>query len=298
MRVRGRKLVPLYLNLLILGLLLPACSDRSESPAGISSSVLRVAPLPDQSPETLKKQYQPFLTYLQKQTGLTTRLVIADDYSHMLELFGAGEIDLANFGGVTYVQARKKYAAEALVLRDIDTLFSSVILVKARAPAKTIKDLWGKSFSFGSRLSTSGHLMPRHYLLKMGIQPEAFFASIEYSGAHDKTAYWVRDGKVYAGVANSVIVEQMFKDERLSSTEVRMLWKSPAYPDYVWAVRSGWSSENTSSVQRAFLRLRKSVPEEKAILDDLGAGYYLPANNGDFRVLERILEELESKGVP
>lgn len=204
----------------LLAVITAGCNDVPSEHTTIMPEVIRIAPVPDQSPETLQRLYEPLLDYLRKETGLPTKLVIADSYSHLLELFKNGQIDIANFGGITYIKAHKDNNAEALVLRDIDGLFSNVVLVRAEATASTLQELKGKSFSFGSKLSTSGHLMPRHFFAKSNIEPETFFARINFSGAHDKTAYLVRDKKVYAGVANSGIIDQMYNDGRLKKSQV------------------------------------------------------------------------------
>lgn len=55
-------------------------------------------------------------------------------------------------------------------------------------PQDRITDFKGKVFSSGSNLSTSGHLLPRHFLKEMGIEPENYFSWVDYSGKHDLAA--------------------------------------------------------------------------------------------------------------
>ena len=47
----------------------------------------------------------------------------------------------------------------------MDEEFHSVFIAGADTGIESLEDLKGKSFTFGSESSTSGHLMPR-YLLK------------------------------------------------------------------------------------------------------------------------------------
>jgi len=272
--------------------------DNSPNPANTSTpDIIRIAPLPDHAPELMRERYQPVVDYLAKQTGIKTELVIADSYQHLLDLFHAGDIDIANFGGVTFIKARKLDGARPMVLRDVDGLFSSVVLVNNDINAEGLQALKDKPFAFGSSLSTSGHLMPRYFFAKQNIIPEDFFSTIEYSGAHDKTAYLVRDKKVSGGVANSGIVDEMYRDGRINESDVRLLWESPTYADYVWAIQPNISTEIKSRFESAFLNLQASIPEHKVLLDKLGAGYYVTANNNDFSVLEKIYNELTEKGI-
>jgi len=124
-------------------------------------SVLRVGILPDVSEENLRKRYGPLLNHLSAKTGFDLNLVLPTDYGDLVRLFRENKVDLAYFGGLTFVQAQVFYNAEPLVMRDVDTRFTSWFLVRKSDPARNLADLKGKVFSFGSRLSTSGHLMPR-----------------------------------------------------------------------------------------------------------------------------------------
>ena len=69
--------------------------------------------------------------------------------------------------------------------------------------------------------------MPRHFMCSdKQIIPEVFFSEVHYSGAHDKTAYLVRDGTIDLGVANSEIIKKMIRDGRLKENDVRVLWET------------------------------------------------------------------------
>ena len=127
-------------------------------------SIVRLGVVPDQSADKLRHRYAPLIEYLVKTTGQNIELVIASSYSHLLQLFENREIDLANFGGLGFVQAHTFYNAEPLVMREIDTRFTSWFMVQAGNDTASITAMQGKRFSFGSRLSTSGHVMPRHFM--------------------------------------------------------------------------------------------------------------------------------------
>ncbi len=137
--------------------------------------VLRVGLLPDQSSEELRKRYAPVFDRVAATAGIRYELVIPGTYNELVELFDTKKVDIAYFGGFTFAKAQKQSNARPLVMRDVDREFKSVLLVSATNPATSIEDLKGQSFSFGSRLSTSGHLMPRHFFTEKGIDAEKFF---------------------------------------------------------------------------------------------------------------------------
>ena len=264
----------------------------------VSSSVVRVGVLPDMGEEELVQRYNPLLAYLSEKTGLDVRLVLPADYAELLNFFGAGEVDLALFGGLTYVQANTLYQAEPLVMRDVDTRFISVFVVRHDDPAIEFTDLKDRVLAFGSDLSTSGHLMPRHFLRKnKQIIPEQFFSQIVYSGAHDKTVYMVREGKADIGAANAEIINGMLRDGRLQQKELRVVWETPPYPDYVWAVPRHLNEEFKTRLRDAYLQLDLSDEHHRQILAALGARSFLPAGNRMYQPLLRIAADLELLGV-
>ncbi len=254
--------------------------------------MLRVGVLPDQSPEILKQRYQPLLDYLGAEIGMPFQLVVPGDYAALLDMFHNHEVDIAYFGGLTFLRAREASGARALVMRDVDTRFRSSFLVRADRPEVAIGEFRGKTLAFGPRLSTSGHLMPRYFLRQGNIEPEYWFSNIVYSGAHDATAILVRDEMADLGVMNAEILEAMFLDGRLRRDEVRVVDQTPTYADYVWAMRAGIDDGLYNKVVLAFLKLSPVDTKDAAILAKLGAGGFLPAPESEFGSLRKIAMSL------
>ena len=280
----------IWLFIAILAFQLPACSVP-EQDSSIES--LRIGTLPDESEEALRDRYMPLLEYLSQETGISSELAIPHSYEELVRWFGEGEIDLAYFGGATFLKASHQYKAVPLVMRDVDTRFTSVLVV-ADEGFRTLEELQGKRIGFGSRLSTSGHLMPRHFLqVQHGVTPENYFSSIQYSGKHDRTAFWVRDGEVDAGIVNSEVIRKMSADGRLRPGDIRVIWTTPPYIDYVWAVHPQVNPAVRESIQQAFMRLSTDNPAHEAVLSRLGAGAFYPASASDFSALQQVMDSLE-----
>ena len=257
------------------------CSRDSADPVPATGPIV-VAVLPDQSNDALLSRHAPLLDYFEDSTSLDIELLIPLDYADLLKQFDAGRIDVAWFGGLTFVQAAENYRAEPLAFRDIDLQFTSCYLVGASDTRTMIDEFQGANFSFGPSLSTSGHLMPRFYMTENSLDPEQFFTSIRHSAGHDQTTIWVRDGEVELGVANCIIVQSLFDNGVLSDKDVRVIETTPPYPDYVWAARATLDEGTKVALLDALLALDATVPEHRAILRSQGANAYLPAGMSDF----------------
>lgn len=173
-------------------------------------------------------------------------------------------------------------------MRDVDARFTSDFVVKGDSEAVSIRDFKGKVFAFGSPLSTSGHLMPRYFLIEQGINPEEYFSEVRYSGAHDRTVEWVVNGQADLGVANTIVVSHLYQKGKINPEQVRSLWKTPHYADYVWAVSRRVPQAVYDRLLKAFLQLSPDKQEQGEILRAAGGQLYLPATEEDFHALEGI----------
>jgi ABC-type phosphate/phosphonate transport system substrate-binding protein len=112
-----------------------------------------------------------------KVSAMKVQFVPVVDYAATVEGLAAKKLDLVWYGGFTSVQAVKRTQGQAtrLAMRKEDAEFKSVFVARKDGPIKSLADLKGKTFAFGSVSSTSGHLMPRYFLLKNGLNPERHF---------------------------------------------------------------------------------------------------------------------------
>jgi phosphonate transport system substrate-binding protein len=256
-------------------------------PEAASAAILRVSAIPDEAPTELIRKYKPLAAYLEKEVGVKVKFIPLVNYAATVEALAAGKVDLVWYGGFTHVQARKRTKGKAvpLVMRLRDQTFKSKFIAFKGSGIKTLKDLKGKTFAFGSVSSTSGHLMPRYYLKKAGIKPEDF-AKFSFSGSHDATVKWVEAGKVNAGVLNEAVWEKLVASKKVDTSKVRVIYTTPGYVDYNWTARATLDRGVLSRITRAFLKLDYNNPEDRRILDLQRAKGYVQAFPHDFKEIE------------
>jgi phosphonate transport system substrate-binding protein len=269
-------------NVLLLAALLTGAVALGAKPPP-----LRVSAIPDEQPNELLRKFRPLGKYLEKTLGRPVKFVPVTDYAATVEGLAAGKLDLVWYGGFTFVQARRRTGNTLpLVQRAEDQRFHSHFIVPADSPAKSLADLKGKTFAFGSVSSTSGHLMPRYFLIKQGINPDKDFSRISFSGAHDATAKWVEAGKIDGGALNESVYDKMIAEGKLDPKRVRVLWTTPEYVDYTWAVRGSLDPKEIEKLRQAFLNLDANKPEHKAILDLQRATGFVPSSLESYQGVE------------
>ncbi|MDE2400248.1 MAG: putative selenate ABC transporter substrate-binding protein [Burkholderiales bacterium] len=255
-----------------------------------AQDVIRVSGIPDENPTELARKYQPLVDHLQKHLGVKVVYVPVIDYGAAVSALAAGKVDFAWLGGFTHVQAKVMSGATPVVMRDIDREFQSVFIVNTAAGISKPGDMRGKSFTFGSKSSTSGHLFPRYFLsTKFNIDADKDFAGAPlYSGAHDATVKMVESGKVQVGALNIEVWNRMLAANKVDKAKVKVIWTTPPFVDYVWTARKDLPAATVQKFANAFLTLDPSKPEDKVVLDLQGAKKFVVAKPEDFLVIEQV----------
>jgi len=267
-----------------------AAACLSAAPFGTATAqtqVLRVSGIPDESPTELLRKFKPLGAYLEEEVGMKVAWTPVNDYPAVVEGLAAKKIDLAWLGGFTFVQVRLRTGnAMAIAQRAEDEKFISRYIVPANSPAQTLQDLKGKTFAFGSPSSTSGHLMPRFFLLKEGINPDKDFSRIAFSGAHDATVAFVASGRAEAGVLNASVYDKLVEKGDANAKAVRVIATTPPYYDYNWTVRGDLDPALVRKLTAAFLKLDPANPAHKEIMDLQRASKFIATKPENYKGIE------------
>ncbi len=252
-----------------------------------AQAVLRVSAIPDEAPTELQRKFKPLGEYLERKTGMKVEFTPVTDYAASVEALINKKVDMVWFGGFTFVQAKVRSNNEItpLVQRAEDEKFKSVFIT-TKADIRQLADLKGKTLSFGSESSTSGHLMPRSFLLAAKVDPDTDLKRIAFSGAHDATVAAVAGGKVDAGALNMSVWEKLVAEKKVDPAVVRVFYTTPGYFDYNWSVRSDMNAELRKKLSDAFLALDASNPQDKVILDLQRASKFIPTKAENYQAIE------------
>ena len=257
--------------------------------AGLSSAqaVFRMTAIPDESPTELARKAVPLVKYLESKLGMKVEFTPVTDYAASVEALVNKQVDVAWFGGFTFVQANARSGGKItpLVQREEDEKFRSVFIT-ADPSIKTLADLKGKTLSFGSASSTSGHLMPRSFLLDAKIDPDKDLKRVAFSGAHDATIAAVAAGKVDAGALNISVWDKFVADKKVDTSKVHVIYTTPTYYDYNWSVNADMPAALREKLAKAFLDLNSSTAEGKEILDLQRATRFIPTKADNYKGIE------------
>ena len=259
-----------------------------------AQAVLRITAIPDESPTELARKAAPLVKYLESRLGMKVEFTPVTDYAAAVETLVNRKVDLAWFGGFTFVQAHVRSGGKMipLVQREEDERFKSVFITSDPAITK-LTDLKGKDLSFGSQSSTSGHLMPRSFLLQVGLNPDKDFRRVAYSGAHDATIAAVASGKVQAGALNISVWDKFVAEKKVDTSKVRVFFTTPPYFDYNWTVHADMPAALRDKLSKAFLDLSRDTAEGKEILELQRATRFVPSMADNYKGIEAAARSAE-----
>ncbi|WP_164962589.1 putative selenate ABC transporter substrate-binding protein [Rubrivivax sp. JA1026] len=252
-----------------------------------AQQVLRVTAIPDESPTELARKAAPLVKYLESKLAMKVEYTPVTDYAAAVETLVTRKIDLAWFGGFTFVQASIRSGGQVipLVQREEDQKFRSVF-VTADPAVRSLADIKGRDFSFGSQSSTSGHLMPRSFLMAAGLEPDRDFRRVAYSGAHDATVAAVAAGKVAAGALNISVWDKLVAEGKVDTQRVRVFYTTPTYYDYNWTVHAQMPAALREKLKAAFLALSRDSAEGREVLELQRATRFVPTSPDNYKGIE------------
>lgn len=264
-----------------------------------SQETLLIGGIPDQELSVLEERFGGIADHLAAELGIPVRYAPSTSYAALVTAFDNGDVQLAWFGGLTGVQARLAVdGASAVAQRPIDTEFRSVFIVGPGVEGDSLEDLAGLTFTFGSENSTSGHLMPRSFLLEAGIDPETDFdGRPSFSGSHDKTWKLVEAGSFQAGALNAAVWERAVEEGQVDTSRVRVVHTTPPYVDYHWVVHpvvdERYGAGTADRIRQALLTMHDQESESvRRVLELFQTDRFIPTEDSNYRAIEEVARRL------
>ncbi len=255
--------------------------------SSLFSQTFTFTAIPDQDETNLKKRFSLLATYLTKELGVDVKFIPVKSYSASIAAFRNNQVQLAWFGGLSGVRARIVVPDSVAIAQGVeDPKFHSYIIANASTgleKADTISEgVKGKTFTFGSKGSTSGRLMPEYFIretFKKG--PNDLFSKVGFSGNHSKTIALVQSGAYEVGAVNFKVWNRELAAGKIDTSKVKVIYKTPAYPDYQFTARGDldktYGEGFTAKLQKALI----SVKDQK-ILGAFPRTGFIKAENKDF----------------
>ena len=241
----------------------PSASSAVADP--VSAKPFVFSAIPDQDEANLQERFDKVSVYLQDQLGIEVRYIPVKSYAAAVTAFRNNQVQLAWFGGLSGVQARRLVpGSQAIAQGTEDPFFTSYIIAHSSAGLEPSDNfpagIAGKTFTFGSKGSTSGRLMPEYFISEnLRDTPDKLFSKVGYSGDHSRTIALVQSGAYQVGAVNYKVWDKQLAAGKIDRDKVKVIWRTPSYPDYQWTVRGdvnhSWGPDFQARLTAALLAM-------------------------------------------
>jgi phosphonate transport system substrate-binding protein len=226
--------------------------------------------------------YRPLAEHLSKQLGRPVQLRTVDTWEGLAKSLANGETDIALLGPWGYVLANHEAGAQAVstILYDGKPEYFAIMITHPDSGINTVADLKGKTFAFGDKGSTSGYLIPYHYFMQQGIDPDKYFSKVLYT-KHQAIETQVAAGQLDAGAdynrnRNAMIEAGLIKPERS-----KIIWQSAPLPNDAVAVSSTLAKDKAfvSKLQAALDAVGPAMKANPSLLPNHYTGFVTKDNS-------------------
>ena len=241
----------------------PSASSAVADP--VSAKPFVFSAIPDQDEANLQERFNKVAVYLQDQLGIEVRYIPVKSYAAAVTAFRNNQVQLAWFGGLSGVQARRLVpGSQAIAQGTEDPFFTSYIIAHSSAGLEPSDNfpagIAGKTFTFGSKGSTSGRLMPEYFISEnLRDTSDKLFSKVGYSGDHSRTIALVQSGAYQVGAVNYKVWDKQLAAGKIDRDKVKVIWRTPSYPDYQWTVRGdvndSWGPDFQARLTAALLAM-------------------------------------------
>ncbi len=253
--------------------------------------------IPDQDETRLQQRFAKVADYLTEQLGVAVKYIPVKSYAAAITAFRNNQVQLAWFGGLSGVKARALVAGSEALAQGVEDKQFETYFIANKATGLEVstefpKGIKGKVFTFGSKGSTSGRLMPEYYVRdNFKASPKDVFKRVGFSGDHSRTIALVQSGAYEVGAVNFKVWESEKAQGKIDTDQVSVIWKTPAYPDYQWSVRGdvdkNWGKGFKEKIRHVLLNM--NAPDLLAAFPRSG---FIPASNADYKPIENVAKQI------
>ncbi|NJM98274.1 MAG: phosphonate ABC transporter substrate-binding protein [Phormidesmis sp. RL_2_1] len=248
---------------LLSGSMLASCSGSPEPEADVAATgtndaaagevcapeltELEFGIISTESQDNQKPKWEPFIAAMSEALGRDVKASYATDYAGVIEAMGAGKVQMAWYGGKSYIEAAERSDAEAfaqtvgsdgskgyyayLITNKENPILSDIDTAAGDGDQYVVKNAANLTFAFNDPNSTSGFLVPSYYVFAQNdVNPEQAFKELIFAGSHEATALAIANNQVDVATNNSESLVEVEKNDPEAFENIQIIWTSPEIP--------------------------------------------------------------------
>ncbi|NEO85375.1 MAG: phosphonate ABC transporter substrate-binding protein [Spirulina sp. SIO3F2] len=253
-----------------------------------------------ESENKLKSVWEPLLEEMSEALERPVVGFYAPDYASVTEAMGTSKVQVAWFGGKSYIEAAERAGAEAfaqtvaldgtkgyyshLITNKDNAIAAEVDLGAGNGDQYVVENAAELTFAFNDPGSTSGFLVPTYYIFaQQGVNAEKIFSELIYMGSHEATALAVAENQVDVATNNSENLDRLKVAAPEALEKLQIIWTSPIIPSDPLAYHQELPDCLKESIQTFFFNY-----DNEAVLTGLQWSGLDPASDEDWDTIREL----------
>jgi phosphonate transport system substrate-binding protein len=253
-----------------------------------------------ESQDNQKPKWEPFIDAMEEALGRPVNASYATDYAGVIEAMGAGKVQIAWYGGKSYVTAAENADAEAfaqtiatdgsngyyayLITNKENPIVAEIDLEKGNGDQYVLEHASELTFAFNDPESTSGYLVPSYYIFaKAGVNPNEAFQELIFAGSHEATAQAVANNQVDVATNNNESLNALKESDPAALEKIQIIWTSPVIPSDPLAYRKDLPDCFKEQIKDFFYNY-----SDASILEPLGWSKFVPADDSKWNTIREL----------
>lgn len=236
--------------------------------------------------------------------GLPFDYVLYSNYERQVEQHFAGAFHVAWNSPLAWLQAQRvakarRRTASAIAMRDTDQDLTSVVVVRADSPVRSVADLRGKRLGVGAGDSPQATMIPLQHLAQLGVVADRDVKVRRFDvlvGKHGDHVGGERDAAkaLMAGEVDAACMidgnHLLFLQEGTLARGCRVLTQTTAYDHCNFTVLDGAPTGLIERFRELLLGMRYDDPAVRPLLDLEGLKQWRPGRTSGYAQLESACE--------
>lgn len=227
-----------------------------------SRGTLRVGLGPQQPTQAdTRRVWEPLYRRVAERMGLTLSINVANDWAGISTAIVNEQIDVAQMGPWGYILAHVNGGARivnTMLVNDLPT-YKAIIVGRPNLQVASFPEgARGLSMQMLDRGSTSGWLVPTHFLRSRGIEPQSFFGRYAEGASAAAAQMATVNGQVDLATGWDTHRNTMIRNGTISATSNRVVWESEPLPNECVVVRKGIDQDTAARIGAVFASLTAS----------------------------------------
>ncbi len=258
---------------------------------------LKIALLPNESPDAEIKKHATMTQHLEKHLGIPVVVQVGIDYTAVIEALRNNHVQVAYLGPFSYVLAHEAMdgnvepLATGVRTKTGKSSYNSVIIARKDSGIAAEADFKNdKTISFSDPASTSGFLVPTFRFAQLEIDPQKDFKSVLFAGGHAASLMAVANGKVDGAGTNLPSLQRGYEKGLISEDDINIIWTSPDIPGSPVSIRKDLPWEIKYKLAKAFMGIPEGVDTYEGKMSR-----YEPAFDEQYDIIRDIKEKMKDK---